>query len=35
MRAAYYPERRTDGGARTEAHRSFDMLDRDIGLTRP
>ena len=35
MRAAYYPERRADGGARTEAHRSFDLLDRDIGLARP
>ena len=34
MRAAYYPECRADGSARTKAHRSFYMLDRHIGLAR-
>ena len=35
MRTAYYAERCADRGAGTEAQRSFDMLDRDIGLARP
>src|SRR5215469_730152 len=35
MRAAYYSERRADAGAGTEAQRGFDMLDRNVGLTRP
>ena len=35
VRGAYYKERRADAGAGTEAQRSFNMLDRDIGLARP
>jgi hypothetical protein len=35
MRLAYYRERRADAGARAEAQRGFDMLDRDVRLTRP
>ncbi len=35
MRAAYYAKRWAYRGTGTEAHRSFDVLDRDIGLARP
>src|SRR5215472_2870012 len=35
MRAAYCSERRADAGVGTEAQRGFDMLDRNVGLTRP
>ena len=35
MRHTYWKERQADAGTRTEAQRSFDMLDRDVGLARP
>ena len=35
MRGSYHVERPADAGAGTEAQRSFNMLDRDIGLARP
>jgi hypothetical protein len=35
MRDANESERGADAGARTEAQRGIDMLDRDIGLARP
>jgi hypothetical protein len=35
MRGANYVERRADAGAWTEAQRSIDMLDRDLGLASP
>src|SRR6516165_349011 len=35
MRGAYFYERRADAGARTEAQRGLDMLDRDVRLAGP
>src|SRR5208282_3177714 len=35
MGVAYLQERRADPGARTEAQRGLDMLDRDVGLACP
>src|SRR5207248_5320551 len=35
MRGTYYQERRADAGTGTEAQRSVDVLDGDVGLTRP
>ena len=35
MRAAYCNELGADTGARTEAQRGIDMLDRDVGLAGP
>ena len=35
MRGAYCEERQADTVTWTEAKRSFNMLDRDVGLARP